>query len=69
MENKQKAPKRSALIDLIVVMLFFIGIGLITAALWALHAAAGMGFLGCATLYLAGCISHASGQSGKDGKR
>lgn len=67
MENKQKPRRRGTLAGLVVVMLFFLGIALITAALWLLHPAPGLGFLGLATLYTAACISRVSNR--KDGKR
>ena len=68
MEHKQTPRRRgAAIIGFLVVLMYFIGIALIAAALWMLHPAPGLGFLGLATLYIAACISRVTGR--KDGKR
>lgn len=52
-----KNNKASAVVDLLVVLLFFCGMALIAVGLWQIWQPVALVFLGIASWYLASCIN------------
>lgn len=57
---KNKNNKETAILDWLVVLLFFCGVALIAAGIWQFSRPLALVFLGIACLYLAGCVSMAA---------
>ena len=55
--KKPKNNKASAVMEWLIVFLFFCGVALIAAGLWQIWPPLALVFLGIACLYLAGCMS------------
>lgn len=51
-----KSNKAAAILDWLIVLLFFCGMALIAAGLWQIWQPLALVFLGIACLYLAGCV-------------
>lgn len=62
--NKNRGGGRAG--SVLVVLLFFVGVAVIAAGLWLLSHGVSLVFIGCAALYLAGCVSLAADTRRKD---
>lgn len=64
-----KNNRTSAVLDRLVVFLFFCGVALIAAGLWQIWQPLAMVFLGIACLYLACCVNMAAKSSERTEKK
>lgn len=61
--------KTAAVLDSLIVLLFFCGVALIAVGLWQIWRPLAMVFLGLACLYVAASVNKTANSPRKDGKK